>query len=205
MELLTALSSLTIRSPITRRTFARSAKSGSPVPCGIRRRHKLVSGPDALLRNPGGAGRPRHRALLSRPNKQKRGPFGTAHCLNGRRPTDLCATALFSFQGTDASAKPFSDRIFDRTGEARRQSQRGIDYHRVSTMSTLRGVVLSTSPSTRDSTGFSTAFCTSNSAERPAVSPPYKARGLAAGASPFRPRGRRRREPRSSARSTCPG
>ena len=39
------------------------------------------------------------------------------------RPTDLCATALFSFQGADAAAQPCSDRIFDRTGEARRQSQ----------------------------------------------------------------------------------
>ena len=44
------------------------------------------------------------------------------------RPTDLCATVLFSFQGTDAYAQPILDRINDRTTEARRQSQREIDY-----------------------------------------------------------------------------
>jgi len=87
-------------------------------------------------------------------DKQKRGPFrDRAPICPGRRPTDLCATALFSFQGTDASARPVSDRITDRTKGARRQSQREIDYHRVSTMSTTAGAVLSTALSTWPASG----------------------------------------------------
>ena len=39
-----------------------------------------------------------------------------------QRPTDLCATALFSFQGTNTNASPYRAGSFDRTGVARRQS-----------------------------------------------------------------------------------
>src|SRR6266404_8921824 len=38
------------------------------------------------------------------------------------RPTDLCATALFSFQGTNATAEPRPDWIVDHTEEARHWS-----------------------------------------------------------------------------------
>lgn len=49
-----------------------------------------------------------------------------APCLLPRwRPTDLCATVLFSFQGTNADAGPISDRITDRTGWASVQSHDG--------------------------------------------------------------------------------
>jgi hypothetical protein len=86
----------------------------------------------------GGAGRAAARILLvltnPRTNKNA-GLSDRALPALGRRPTDLCATALFSFQGTDASARPVSDRITDRTKGARRQSQRRIQYHRPSRMS----------------------------------------------------------------------
>ena len=71
----------------------------------------------------------------------------------GRRPTDLCATALFSFQGTDASARPISDRITDRTKGARRQSQRSIDYHRAEAKSTSKRAVRSPEFSTSRADG----------------------------------------------------
>jgi hypothetical protein len=46
-----------------------------------------------------------------------------ASCLlSGWRPTDLCATALFSFQGTNADVWPYPDRITDRTEGGGRQS-----------------------------------------------------------------------------------
>jgi hypothetical protein len=53
--------------------------------------------------------------------KQKRG-LRRASPAPIRRPTDLCATALLSFQGTNTDARPCSDRITDRTEGACRQS-----------------------------------------------------------------------------------
>ena len=43
-------------------------------------------------------------------------------CCSDWRPTDLCATVLLSFQGTNTNVWPNPDRITDRTGKARRQS-----------------------------------------------------------------------------------
>jgi len=130
---------------------------------------------------PGGAGEPQHESnsSLDPTNKNAALADRAPACL-GRRPTDLCATALFSFQGTDASAQPVSDRITDRTVGARRQSQRGIPYHRVSMMSTARLVPLSTV--------LSTPARASGSRSARADSP-YKERAF----SPSRWRGRRRR------------
>src|ERR1700687_4066390 len=75
---------------------------------------------------PGGAGVPDAspiKSLRLDPNK-KRG-LRRAFDRSVRRPTDLCATVLFSFQGADACARPFTDRITDRTGKAWRQSHDG--------------------------------------------------------------------------------
>ena len=95
---------------------------------------------------------PQHESHDShKPGQTKTWPFRNhAPVWPGRRPTDLCATALFSFQGTDASAQPISDRITDRTGEARRQSQRWIGYHWLSSVSMPHGSALSTVSSTAD-------------------------------------------------------
>ena len=60
--------------------------------------------------------------IISRPPGQTKNAFRRLVCLAGRRPTDLCATALFSFQGTNSEHQPFSDRITDRTERAWRQS-----------------------------------------------------------------------------------
>jgi hypothetical protein len=54
--------------------------------------------------------------------KQKRGFRRAFLCFSGWRPTDLCATVLLSFQGTNTDARPILDRITDRTIGARRQS-----------------------------------------------------------------------------------
>jgi len=53
---------------------------------------------------------------------QQKSGFRRAFVRLSQRPTDLCATALFSFQGTNASAGPFIGRIVDRTAGARRPS-----------------------------------------------------------------------------------
>jgi hypothetical protein len=151
MELLTALSSLTGRTlSIARaRRSIRLAKPDLAAAFRRRRRHKVVRDPclGAVFRwsresrdtNP----------KISQPGANKNaGLSDRALPALGRRPTDLCATALFSFQGTDASARPASDRITDRTKGARRQSQRSIDYHCASTVSTSHDRVLSTILST---------------------------------------------------------
>jgi len=139
MELLTALSSLTSRRARSLELADRSGLRIRTSPCASRRRrrHKLY-GIHAWCGASGGAGRAAARILLvltnPRTNKNA-GLSDRALPALSRRPTDLCATALFSFQGTDASARPVSDRITDRTKGARRQSQRSIDYHRASTKS----------------------------------------------------------------------
>ena len=83
-----------------------------------------------------------HRTIsqTARTNK-KRLVTGASDLCSGRRPTDLCATALFSFQGTDAAAKPITGRITDRTVGARRQSQRKLIYHPRQAKSSLLGQV----------------------------------------------------------------
>ena len=58
--------------------------------------------------------------VLKHADKQKRGSCETAHPRPGRRPTDLCATALFSFQGasTDVLTAFGPDLSTDRRGAA---------------------------------------------------------------------------------------
>jgi hypothetical protein len=121
---------------------------------------------------PGGAGGTAARILLIfDPTNKNAALADRAPVCSGRRPTDLCATALFSFQGTDAFARPISDRITDRTKGARRQSQQRIGYHRTSTVSTSTRRVSSTSLST--------------AAHRPSVKPVgYELAGRALPAAP---------------------
>jgi hypothetical protein len=155
MEHLTALSSLTVWTAdrSTARSFGLRSRTRRS-PRGGRRNHKL-GGCDARCGHPVEPGEPQHRILVLAPRtNKKRDPRGAAHLVcPGRRPTDLCATALFSFQGTDASARPVSDRITDRTEGAWRQSQRQIDYHRGCRVSMRPTPVLSTVSSTVLSTG----------------------------------------------------
>ncbi len=77
--------------------------------------------------------RSRECRLKSLFQKQKT-PFGDF--VLGRRPTDLCATALFSFQGTNTKAKPHSGWIIDRTGLVRLQSH---DEHHTVPMDPCQG------------------------------------------------------------------
>jgi hypothetical protein len=150
MELLTALSSLTVR--CIDRSMRRSTRSASP---GLAVR--LAAAGFVIIRfgirtwcgHPVEPESPQHEPHDSQTRTNKNAALaGRAPVCSGRRPTDLCATALFSFQGTDASAQPISDRITDRTGEARRQSQRWIGYHWPSSVSMLHGSALSTVSST---------------------------------------------------------
>jgi hypothetical protein len=236
MEPLTALSSLTVRRA---RSLELADRPGLRVRIFAVRlaadgvRHKLY-GTRAWCGTSGGAGEPQHESYSSlNPRQTKtRTLAGPRTACLGRRPTDLCATALFSFQGTDASARPFSDRITDRTGGARRQSQRGIDYHCVSIMSTcccsVCPRVCPQQPSIRGRrTDLPRAASSSYRAfpirRRTLPKGPSMAlrRGTitariagklrrplgraAAPLSPSRRQGRRPRGPRSCARSTCPG
>lgn len=155
MEPLTALSSLTGRT-ISIARARRSIRIASPDLAAAfrrRRRHKVVRDVMPWCGYPVEPGiRGTRPSQSHEPGTNKNaGLSDRALPALGRRPTDLCATALFSFQGTDASARPVSDRITDRTKGARRQSQRGILYHRVSTMSTSHDAVLSTTVSTATS------------------------------------------------------
>ena len=85
-----------------------------------------------------GAGITRRTERFLKPRRQtKNAYYGASYLRSGRRPTDLCATALFSFQGTDAAAKPITDRITDRTVGAKRQSQRELIYHSLQAKSSL--------------------------------------------------------------------
>ncbi len=141
MELLTALSSLTGRTNSIARD-RRSIRIANPDLAVRLAAAGFVINCTGLMLGaglPGGAGGTAARIqLISRTRTNKNADLSDrASSALGRRPTDLCATALFSFQGTDASARSDSDRITDRTKGARRQSQRSIDYHRASTVSTL--------------------------------------------------------------------
>jgi hypothetical protein len=150
MEPLTALSSLTVRR--IDRSIRRSTRSASPdlaarlaaagfviVRFGIRTWCERPVEPEG----------PQYEPHDSQTRTNKNAALADrAPVCPGRRPTDLCATALFSFQGTDASAQPISDRITDRTGEAWRQSQRWIGYHWLSSVSMPHGSALSTVSST---------------------------------------------------------
>lgn len=185
MEPLTALSSLTGRT-ISIARVRRSIRIASPDLAAAfrrRRRHKVVRDSCLVRDFPVEPGEPQHESFsISRTRTNKNaGLSDRALPALGRRPTDLCATALFSFQGTDASARPVSDRITDRTKGARRQSQRGILYHCVSMMSTSHDTGLSTTVSTAAPSLVHARF------------------------SPSRPPGRRPRAPRPCARSTWPG
>ena len=204
MELLTALSSLTVRH--NDRSLHRSTRSANPglaaPPYGGRLRHSSC-GIRTWCGRPVEPESPQYEPHDSQTRTNKNAALSSrAPVCPGRRPTDLCATALFSFQGTDASAQPISDRITDRTGEARRQSQRGIDYHWLSIMSMLNGPPLSTVSST------------TNPVVRP---PPAAVRPLLIAhfsecprtralqqPSPSLSRGRRRRARRPCARSIWP-
>jgi len=152
MELLTALSSLTVRR--NDRSLHRSTRSANPglaaPPYGGRLRHSSC-GIRTWCGRPVEPESPQHEPHDSQTRTNKNAALSSrAPVCPGRRPTDLCATALFSFQGTDASAQPISDRITDRTGEARRQSQRWIGYHWLSSVSMPHGSPLSTVSSTAD-------------------------------------------------------
>ena len=149
MEHLTALSSLTVWTADRSADRSLGLRSRTRRPSFDARRNHKLGGCDARCGHPVEPGEPQHRILVLAPKQTKTRPTrGRAPVCPGRRPTDLCATALFSFQGTDASARPVSDRITDRTEGAWRQSQRQIDYHRGYRVSTRPTPLLSTVSST---------------------------------------------------------